>query len=86
MRDELMSFEEGRWSELCVTLAAEAAREAGSEYSRYVIAFSEKVDKRVALLPEEMRVKAIQQAERWDYASATQRAIDRNQPTTRRSL
>ena len=86
MKDDLMSFQEGRWSELCVTLAAEAAREAGSEYTKYVTLFSEKVDKRVALLPEEVRMKAIQQAERWDYASATRRAIVQLSPTARRSM
>ena len=75
MSDELVSFDETRWSERCVQMAADAAKASGVAHEQYIHLFSEQVDQEVAKLPATMRLKAIAQAERWDYASATRRAI-----------
>lgn len=75
MSDELISFSEARWSERCVQLAADAAKRCGNSHQHYSLLFSDQVDREVAKLPEAMRSKAIEQAVRWDYVSATQRAI-----------
>lgn len=69
MSSELVSFSEGRWSDMCVTLAAQAARSCGTSHELYVQRFSELIDAKVNELPEDFREKAIAQAERWDYAS-----------------
>ena len=73
MSTELVSFSEGRWSDMCVTLAAQAARSCGTSHDLYVQRFSDLIDARVKELPEDFRAKAIAQAERWDYASADAR-------------
>ncbi|AOW13406.1 hypothetical protein LPB72_10245 [Hydrogenophaga crassostreae] len=75
MSNELVSFSEVRWSERCVQIAAEAARKCENSHDRYTVLFSEQVDLELATLPDAMRFKAIVQAQRWDYVSATQRAI-----------
>lgn len=69
MSTELVSFSEGRWSDMCVTLAAQAARSCATSHELYVQRFSELIDTKVNELPEDFREKAIAQAERWDYAS-----------------
>lgn len=73
MSTELVSFSEGRWSDMCVTLAAQAARSCGTSHELYVQRFSELIDAKVKELPEDFRGKAIAQAERWDYANADAR-------------
>ncbi|MFZ2825194.1 hypothetical protein [Hydrogenophaga sp.] len=70
MSSEIVNFSEGRWSDMCVTLAAQAARSCGTSHELYVQRFSDLIDAKVKELPEDFRGKAIAQAERWDYASA----------------
>ena len=73
MSSEIVNFSEGRWSDMCVTLAAQAARSCGTSHELYVQRFSELIDTKVNELPDDFRGKAIAQAERWDYVSAEAR-------------
>lgn len=74
MNDELEDFQESRWGDLCVSMAAEATRRCGLSYDLYVQMFSELVDSKVGGLPADIRARAIARAERWDYLSAAGRA------------
>jgi hypothetical protein len=74
MNADLVSFQEGRWSDVCVTLAAQAARGCGASHGLYVQRFSELIDAKISGLPASVRATAIAQAERWDYLSAERRA------------
>ena len=74
MNVEHERFQESRWGDMCVSMAAEATRRCGQSYDLYVQMFSELVDLKVGGLPADIRARAIARAERWDYLSAEGRA------------
>lgn len=74
MNVEHEGFQESRWGDMCVSMAAEATRRCGQSYDLYVQMFSELVDLKVGGLPADIRARAIARAERWDYLSAEGRA------------
>ena len=74
MEQDVMSFNAGRWNELCVVLAAQASHNCGSVHDMYQQLFSELVDGRLKEIPEEHHPAALEVACRWDYLSPEGRA------------
>ena len=74
MEQDVMSFNAGRWNELCVVLAAQASRNCGSVHDMYQQLFSDLVDGRLKEIPEAHHPAALEVACRWDYLSPEGRA------------
>ena len=73
MDQTLAGFDQTEWEALCRATASEAQKCCGSVHEIYVRLYSEAVDRNLAKMPEEHRVRAVEIATDWDYASPQQR-------------
>ena len=74
MDQRATEFEAGRWSEVCVQMAAQASRNCGCVHDMYQQLFSELIDEKLKSVPGEHHRAALEVAGRWDYLDPEGRA------------